>query len=470
MFARSRTLRYLRHLVLPGLVACGVFAPSTAQAQDTQYWMNTFGTRAQLLGGLVVGSPQDISAVFYNPGGLALFNQPEAVLSGGAYRWSMLTNEDGLGEGRNLTSSTIASLPGMFAGEIPVNFRGGGRLAYSLLTRHIFDGRAQANFLTPDSSLAVPNLAFFSGDVAMEESLNETWVGLSYARNASEHVGLGITQFVAIRSERARYATVAQLLDSAGQATIALRSRDFNYSHWRLLWKVGLSIRGSTWSAGVTVTTPSLALFGSGTAGRTSTIVDQGVIPTPVSTVSTDYQDGVSSTYHSPPSVAGGLTYALGATGATRLHAAVEWFGGVAEFHVLETQPFTSQSTGDTLANDVMEHLDPVVNVGVGLEHRFSPGFSGFAAFRTDQSPLPDSSAANSTLSRWDLLHVSTGVSFTVGRLDLVIGTDLTFGGTGSRTPDTVLPGEPEIPPDASIKYFAATLLLGFKVGFGAER
>ena len=157
--------------------------------------------------------------------------------------------------------------------------------------------------------------------------------------------------------------------------------------------------------------------------------------------------------------------------GPTTLHGAVAWFAGVAEFRVLETDPFTAQSTGEVMTNDVIEHLDPVVNVGVGIEHKFTPTFSGFGAFRTDNSPLPDSSAANSTLSRWDLAHVSAGVSFTINRLDLVVGTDLTFGGTKSRPPpSSTLPGDPVIPEDARVKYFAATLLIGFKVGFGAER
>jgi hypothetical protein len=405
--------------------------------------------------------------VFYNPGGLALFNQPEAVLSGGAYRWSSLTNEDGLGAGRSLTASTIASLPGMLAGEIPVNFPGGGRLAYSLLTRHIFDGRARASFLTPDSTFAVPNLEFFSGDVSVEESLTETWVGISWARQLAKTVGFGITQFVAVRSERARYTGIAQLLDSTGQATMALRSRDFSYSHWRLLWKAGVSITRNALSAGLTLTTPSVGLFGSGTAGRTATLVDQGTMPTPVTTVSTNYQDDVSSTYRSPLSLAAGLAYSIG---PTRLHAAAEWFNSVDEFRVLDTETFVSQSDSSVMTNDVIEHLDPVVNFGLGVEHTFTPTFSAFAAFRTDFSPLPDSSAANSTMSRWDLTHVSSGVSFIVGRLDLVVGTDLAFGGTKSRTPQTILPGEPVIPADARIKYFAATLLLGFKVGFGAER
>ena len=44
----------------------------TVSAQDAQYWTNQYGTRADLLGGVVVGSIADLSSTFYTPGMLAL--------------------------------------------------------------------------------------------------------------------------------------------------------------------------------------------------------------------------------------------------------------------------------------------------------------------------------------------------------------------------------------------------------------
>jgi hypothetical protein len=43
--------------------------PGAAAAQDAQYWTYQYGTRANLLGGAVVGSVVDVSATYYNPGG-----------------------------------------------------------------------------------------------------------------------------------------------------------------------------------------------------------------------------------------------------------------------------------------------------------------------------------------------------------------------------------------------------------------
>ena len=50
-----------------------------AAAQDAHYWTNQYGTTGNLLGGAVVGSVVDLSAVFYNPGAVGLIQDPEGV-------------------------------------------------------------------------------------------------------------------------------------------------------------------------------------------------------------------------------------------------------------------------------------------------------------------------------------------------------------------------------------------------------
>ena len=44
---------------------------------------------------------------------------------------------------------------------------------------------------------------------------------------------------------------------------------DFNYSHYRMLLKLGVAWQTAGWNAGVSVTTPSLGVLGSGDAGYT---------------------------------------------------------------------------------------------------------------------------------------------------------------------------------------------------------
>ena len=80
------------------LMAAGALAAPVA-AQDNHYWTAQFGNRARLLGGAVVGSATDMSAVYYNPGALALVEKPELLLSGTVFQYETLGVENALGPG-----------------------------------------------------------------------------------------------------------------------------------------------------------------------------------------------------------------------------------------------------------------------------------------------------------------------------------------------------------------------------------
>jgi hypothetical protein len=61
-----------RYAALKSVIAASCLAllfAGPATAQDSQWWTNQYGNRARLLGGAVIGSARDLSAVYYNPGG-----------------------------------------------------------------------------------------------------------------------------------------------------------------------------------------------------------------------------------------------------------------------------------------------------------------------------------------------------------------------------------------------------------------
>jgi hypothetical protein len=97
-----------------------VLCATRALAQDSNYWSTAYGTRAQLLGGVVIGSPGDISSVYYNPGALALAPNTEFLLAGNAIQYMRVSVENGSGPKKDLISSTITTVPALLAGEIPV--------------------------------------------------------------------------------------------------------------------------------------------------------------------------------------------------------------------------------------------------------------------------------------------------------------------------------------------------------------
>jgi len=71
LFKNRRFISFTLYLILiyPGF------------AQDSHYWTNQYGTDAQLLGGLVVGSTNDLSSTYYNLGAISLTLDERLILS-----------------------------------------------------------------------------------------------------------------------------------------------------------------------------------------------------------------------------------------------------------------------------------------------------------------------------------------------------------------------------------------------------
>src|SRR5262245_10635772 len=56
-----------------------LLASAAAGAQDAHYWTYGYGPVGQLTEGTLVGGVNDLSAVYYNPGALALVKEPRFV-------------------------------------------------------------------------------------------------------------------------------------------------------------------------------------------------------------------------------------------------------------------------------------------------------------------------------------------------------------------------------------------------------
>ena len=79
--------------------------------QDSHYWTTKYGPRAALLGGAVVGSVNDVSAAFYNPGGLAMADSLGFALSLNAFEWASVTVELGSASEDDLSTSRTGVAP-----------------------------------------------------------------------------------------------------------------------------------------------------------------------------------------------------------------------------------------------------------------------------------------------------------------------------------------------------------------------
>jgi hypothetical protein len=399
--------------------------PANLQAQDSHYWNLQYGTRSTLLGGAVIGSVSDMAATYYNPAALALFPNPEILLSGKVYQVNTLTMKDGADEGVDLSSSQIEAAPTLFAGSFPFDWLKQHKLAYSIMTRQqmkfgIEGRRGVINDLTSGQEL-------IARELLIDQNLSDLWLGLSWAYAWDSKIAVGITQYLAIRDQKARSQFLTQSLQPNSNVSTAALIRQYDYKNFRLLWKGGLGMNLDPLTIGITVTTPSVKLAGSGSAllDAVASDVDLDGDGIEDQLFAANYQQDVSSAFHSPWSIGGGLSYRWG---KTRLHASAEWYDAVQKFKILETTDFEAQSSGENVQNRVDHELKSIVNYGLGIEIYFKKKLNGYASFVTDYSAAVPGTETNLSISFWDIYHLATGLAFTLGRSEFTVGVNYAFG------------------------------------------
>jgi len=458
--SRRPVLALLAAVILVASLAVG---PSAAQ--DTQYWSDGFGTQARLLGGIMIGSDQDISAVYYNPGGVALADSLQFLISLNALRYTSIGFS--LSSAPAIPSSTgWSALSNMFGGTIPIGGRDSrNRLAYSILTRQYFNFGAQLRALPLDSftPLPPPPGTVGIGNILVQQALAESWIGITWAHATPSRWGYGASLFTAVRNQTWGQTASAQVVSGNGSTALALREYDFSYTSWAMLLKLGVEYEAKNWSAGVTLTTPRLDLFGGADVGATKSYVDQGVVGPPGSSqIATSYQDNLTTTYHSPLSVGFGYSYHWR---NSQLNFSTEWFNAVPEYTIIPGTPVTAQSGSDTLTMQLTTQARALWNWGVGYQNHFAQHWTMYAAYRTDLSSAPPGSQPAGTIVNYDLYHANVGAQAIIGRASIILGLDIAWGSKDEIPIGQPPPGLPAVP-TIDETFNSVTGAVGFKFTF----
>lgn len=413
--------------------------PFTATAQDSHYWTNQFGTRSSLLGGAVVGGVRDTSATFYNPGALGFIDNASLSVSANALKASTFDIKDGAGDGKDLDSSDINVVPLLVSGILKIDGSPEHTLGYSLLTKDHSSIKASAR---RDDVIDVLKNPFNPGDedyigqYNFDESLNEYWAGLSYAYKASDTVSLGLTNFFALRNQEVLQLFNARAVNRGNFTTVNTGLYDslatVDYTDLRLLWKAGAAVDLNPVKLGLTITTPSVNLYGDATAGVdvTAANLDVNGDGSLVSFVGDDRQDGLDAEYKNPLSIALGAEYELAPK--TKLSGTVEWFDNLSSYGIVEANSralvrpegvFPEFDSKNILS--ISGQAESVTNFALGFETPVSEKITGILSFRTDQNAVGD---AGFGFSDFDLKHATLGGVYKGEHSDFALGFQYSWG------------------------------------------
>ena len=394
---------------------------SSVFAQDSHYWNLQYGTKSTLLGGAVIGSVRELSATYYNPGAVALFNDPKLILSAKVYQYEAITVVNGAGENKDLDYSSISPAPTFVAFDIIIDTTGRNKLAFSLLTRQSMNFEFETRRIGIEDG-STPN-NFVAGGLSMEQKFDEIWGGLTFSHKLSEVVGLGVTGYVAYRDQNYKLQTVIEDLDSINQISSLTAFRNLKFRNYRVLLKTGVGVNLNPVTFGFTLTTPSLSLLGNGSYGYNN-FINNPDDPTH-NVYESNYQDDLKSKYQTSWAIGFGAAY-WGKT--LSVHFSAEWYDAVKKYNPITLDPLYSQSSGEYFTREISQQLKSVINAGIGVDYKLNDKFSIAGSFITDFSANDTNAETNIALSRWDIYHISAGSYFNIGGSEITLGLSYSFG------------------------------------------
>jgi hypothetical protein len=435
---------------------------SSTYAQETYYWNITYGTRSTLLGGAVIGSVSDLSATYYNPGAVALFEDVQFILSARIYQFENYTIVDGAAEGIDLDFSTVTPSPSFLAFDLDFDFLGKDRLAISLLTRQSTDYEFSTRIIDSlDVIGSSPGKESFAGGFSIEKSFDDIWGGITYSTKLSKLVGLGITGYLAYIPHRKGGEIILQALSSSDEIASLTEIENYRFNSLRALFKFGVGINLDPLTLGLTFTSPSLNITGSGSVGTHKFL--NGINDT--TTFQSNFQDEVDATYKNPLSIGIGGAYRFG---NVNLHLSAEWFDKIDSYAVIDSEPYISQGSREQIINDLTHEAKSLINYGIGLDYIINKEFIISAGFVTDITAKVKNTETNlSAASNWDIYHISAGATFPIGGSSTTLGIAYSFGNDIFQndvdiTPD---PNDPDdITRDTNVNFSRIKVLFGFEI------
>lgn len=411
--------------------------------QDYHYWSEQFGGEATMMGGAVIASGTDNSMVFYNPGRIGFINSNSISISANVYKVQMTKFRNALGQKNDVGYNRYAFYPQVLARMIPISKSSQWRLGVGLFTRYnsrlLFHEKIVTNY---DALPSQPGNELFIGSTDYSNDFNEQWGMVSVAHQLNQSWSIGLSTIAAYRYQYYRSSSEGlSLVNDASATLMSLKtSTDLLYVNWRLLWKFGLAWQQGRWKAGLTITTPTINLYGD--ADVQSEIVVGGLkalVPSSQidNLIISDRQERKAIHYKHPLSIGFGLSYEAE---RYKIELATEYFFQISKYHILSSDPrITIYPAGALPLNDrylpivdVLGYNKPLLNLSLGTRYKVSNTYSLYSSLRTDfnnySNPEYLDDGINLWGREWDLYHLVIGGSRLKNNDMIHVGVEITAG------------------------------------------
>jgi hypothetical protein len=496
---------------------------NTIFAQDTHYWTNQFGPRGSILGNAIIGGVKDNSSIFYNPGYLALVDSNNISISASIYQYDMLKIKDGAGKGFDLKSNQSQILPSLVSGTYQFKNLSNHKFGYTILTKNQTGIKTSSRIDRELNVIADYNNMGneeFIGQFGLKTTLNEQWFGGCYSYKFTEHFSIGFTAFAAYRNQTMEYSYTSKVIlptesDYGIYITPLVAYSDIQsveMSTVRGIGKIGLALGNERIDFGLTITTPSLPIYGSTTIQRDELFSNMNLDDknfteytenTPnytqfilaadsfrfdlnlntfaVNGRQSSAQDKIETVYKSPLSIAAGIVFKSKSLDENskpkrKFFFSFEYFNSINPYYLVKPQergvirPLKDNYNYTTIDfMGIMEAPINILNIAIGYERSINKKINLLASFRTNNSFAnvnKDYTDMAISQSFWNLWHYSLGAIYKKERSDISIGISY-CDGFGQMQPYVVMTNPSEKNFLQGNDYITTSLFRSFSFSIG---
>jgi len=396
---------------------------------NSHYWSHQYGARGLLLNGSIIASVNDETAIFYNPGSMALTEEFGISLSLITPTYSLLRTTDFLGEGTSFSNQGLDLSPGLVAAMFKPF--GTDKITLGLTTFKRFKSEINVEDRTV-SQLESDSDQLFLGDLDFNRRLSENWFGVGLSARLSSKFAIGFTQFFTFRNERVGLNFKKEILDKNNPANLIAGWRsnfDYGYSaNGGMLTKFGFCWAPDFAKVGGTFTTHTYGVIN---RGANYAFDDQKIAFNGGNTSSSNDRSVELDNYHTPWSLGLGVEIPLD---GSMLSISAEYFTQIEKYNLIDDvdDPLDGLAANSELTTvKIGQANGRVLNVGIGIERVWKKKYTWFYGFRTDFSPrsLFDLGEGITFLaSTPNIYHLSTGGAYSYRKSQFSVGIDYGFG------------------------------------------
>lgn len=396
-------------------------------AQDYHHWSEHFGARASLLGGAATAGLGDNATTYYNAAAMSFVEDPSLSISVNAYRIRNLKMKNVLGDGLDLKSTQLSTMPNLIAGIVDFKKKPKLKLGYAVITRRNFNSKFdylhQANY---DILSATAGNEIFVAGYNLHHQLNEYWAGFGISYQLSKGFSIGLAHYGIYRDVKYSNAHTMSVLPedgSTGDVASVATNVTFNYWNVKGVFKPSIALSVENFKFGMALTTPSFNMFGRAKVYREYSIINMDeLIGTDVTFI--DRAENQKVNHKENGSLAIGVSWRLGKK--AWLHFSHETFFGGKYYKLFD--PEQSPSVYPTTIADSTtfryfgnqnflaygEETEARTNLGIGLEAKIAKRWEMYMGARTDflynEQPYYTFSTIGIEASKWNLYHFSLGL------------------------------------------------------------